>query len=570
MNDPAVSLQGISKQFPKQKSKAIDGITTDIPQGKIVGVVGPDGAGKTTLIRIIIGLLTPSKGTVRLFGAERSAEMLEYISYMPQQFALYEDLTVIQNLNLYAKLRGVSPHEQEEILDNLLTLSRLAPFKDRLAKNLSGGMKQKLSLISTLMQQPRLLILDEPTVGLDPVARREIWAMIQPFISKGLSVIWATCYLDEAEKFDELLLLNRGKLLLHSRPNLLKEQMIGRAFHIKNISTSLKQVLSKCMASPLIMDSTAQGGSVRILLKEKERCPPLSDLHAGEKAYYEAAVPRFEDVFIEKLGGVPNEISPLSAKMPRFPDDSKIMIQAQEVTKKFGNFTAANAISFSVRRGEIFGLLGPNGAGKSTTFRILCGLIKPTEGKAFVNGVPFEDAPGFARSNIGYVAQKFSLYSNISVKQNLNFFFGIYSTKPKNRKRMIDAMVSIFAFEPYINTIAEELPLGYKQRLALACALMHQPQVLFLDEATSGVDPVTRREFWNHINGMVEKGTTVLITTHYMDEAEYCDRIGFLNNGKLVAMGSPDELKAKVQSPSLPNPSIEDAFVLLCGGNGDD
>jgi ABC-2 type transport system ATP-binding protein len=269
------------------------------------------------------------------------------------------------------------------------------------------------------------------------------------------------------------------------------------------------------------------------------------------------------------LGGGPKEASPLAQKMSHFPNESNNVIDANALSKKFGNFVAVDNVSFSVKRGEIFGLLGPNGAGKSTTFRILCGLTEPDKGKASVNGVSLQEASDAVRGKIGYVAQKFSLYANLSVKQNLTFFSGIYPVKNTMRKAAIDMMIEIFAFKQFLNTPAGELPLGYKQRLALACALMHRPEVLFLDEATSGVDPVTRREFWNHINSLVQMGTTVMITTHYMDEAEYCDRIGFLSSGQLVALGSPDDLKRKVRSEALPNPTIEEAFVILSGGKID-
>ncbi len=326
--------------------------------------------------------------------------------------------------------------------------------------------------------------------------------------------------------------------------------------------------LTACL-NPAVLDSVVEGRAVRIVVKEGEKRPPLKDLDAGADAVYEKTSPRFEDAFIDMLGGGPKEVSPLSKRMTHFPEDGENIIKADGLTKRFGKFTATKGISFSVERGEIFGLLGPNGAGKSTTFRMLCGLVKPTEGTAYVEGVSLQDAPSRARSKIGYVAQKFSLYGNMTVSQNLNFFSGIYPVKEKNRKGAIGDMVSIFSFESYLNTPAGQLPLGYKQRLALACSLMHRPEVLFLDEATSGVDPVTRREFWNHINGLVDKGTTVMITTHYMDEAEYCDRIGFLSEGKLVAIGSPDELKESVRSDELLNPTIEDAFIILCGGEKD-
>ena len=270
--------------------------------------------------------------------------------------------------------------------------------------------------------------------------------------------------------------------------------------------------------------------------------------------------PRFEDAFIDILGGGPGGFSPFAELIPEFPKEDKPIVEAIELTKKFGDFTAVDKVSFSVKRGEIFGLLGPNGAGKSTTFKMLCGLLKQTEGRAQVAGFSLKEQSSIARSHIGYMAQKFSLYNDMTVLQNLRFFYGIY---PHNGNHMVEQMIKIFGLEPYLNSPAGELPLGFKQRLALTCSIMHRPEVLFLDEPTSGVDPITRREFWNHINAMVAKGMAIVITTHFMDEAEYCDRIGLINEGKLIMVGTPDELKDKVRSKELPNPTLQDAFIEL-------
>lgn len=569
MSEAIITLKNLAKQFPKAKTKALSTISVDIPEGKIVGIVGPDGAGKTTLIRLITGLLRPSEGSAVVCGLDpcQSAKTLHsLISYMPQQFGLYDDLTVCQNLELYARLRGIRKSEQKPIFEKLLNFSGLMPFQNRLAGNLSGGMKQKLGLISALLQKPRLLILDEPTVGVDPYARRELWKMVLALVEEGMTALWSTSYLDEAEKCDEVLLLNEGQLLFQGIPSDLTEKLTGRTFLINGIQGPKRKVLSHCLLNPAILDSVVQGMSVRVVLKKGEEKPNLLDLDAGEGAVYEEVPPRFEDAFIDILGGGPQDVSPLVKKMEHISKEEGEVIKAEGLTKKFGQFIATDHVDFTVKRGEIVGLLGPNGAGKTTTFRMLCGLVTPTSGQAFVEDVSLQDAPGEARSKIGYVAQKFSLYGNMTVKQNLDFFSGIYPVRDQSRREAVKKMIEIFSFDPYLSSAATSLPLGYKQRLALACSLMHRPDVLFLDEATSGVDPVTRREFWNHINGLVEMGTTVMITTHYMDEAEYCDRIGFLSRGKLVALGSPDELKKKVQSDQCANPTIEDAFIILCGG----
>jgi ABC-2 type transport system ATP-binding protein len=571
LNGSILSIQNLSKRFPGEKENALNSLSVDLPKEKIIGIIGPDGAGKTTLIRLIMGLLTPTEGTVDFEGLDvfsETAAAHKLMSYMPQQFGLYEDLTVRQNMELYASLRGVGKDERESIFDRLLKFSHLDSFQKRLAKKLSGGMRQKLSLISALLQKPKLLVLDEPTVGVDPVARRELWSMLQSLCSEGISILWSTCYLDEAEKCDSVLLLNDGDLFFYGEPDALTEKLHDRTFLIKSIETGKRELHWRCISNPSILDSVVQGADLRVVLKEGEKLPSASDLGAGGSVEFVGTAPRFEDAFIDKLGGGPEGISPVADAMPPFPEDREVLIKAEGLTKKFGRFTAAKDVSFAVERGEIFGLLGPNGAGKSTTFRMLCGLMSPTSGTALIKGTSIQEFPGKSRLILGYVAQKFSLYGKMTVKQNLNFFSGIYSVEKKQRKEIIENMIEIFSLESHLNSRSGELPLGFKQRLALACSIMHRPEILFLDEATSGVDPVTRREFWNHIHSLVGKGTTVMITTHYMDEAEYCDRIGFLSDGELVALGTPDELKRRVRSDDLDEPTIEDAFVILCGGGG--
>ena len=567
MSTPIVDISRISKRFDKQKQSALTDINVLIPKGKIVGLAGPDGAGKTTLIRLIAGLLLPTEGTITVAGYDtvRDSSAIHYLTgYMPQKFGLYEDLTVIQNLNLYADLRGVLGEERKETFERLLNFTSLKPFVNRLAGALSGGMKQKLGLACSLIQKPTLLLLDEPSVGVDPRSRRELWQMVQDLLQEDITVIWSTAYLDEAEKCDSVLLLNEGKLLYSGTPAGLTERIKGRVFTISNIQGSRRLLLTQILQQPQVIDGVIQGKDVRIVTKEKGGSLSfLSSLKGEEGIVIRPTVPRFEDAFIDILGGGPGGWSELAEKTPVVPPSDQSVIQAKGLVKRFGSFTAANDITFSIKSGEIFGLLGPNGAGKSTTFKMMCGLLKPTKGEAFVEGYNLQEAPSQARSHIGYMAQKFSLYGNLSVQQNLEFFSGIYNLRGGNRRRMIEEMIHIFALNPYLNESADNLPLGFKQRLALSCSLMHHPEVLFLDEPTSGVDPITRREFWNHINGLVEKGVTVMVTTHFMDEAEYCDRIGLVYRSKLITIGTPDELKEKVRTSANPFPTLEDAFIAL-------
>lgn len=567
MPEILVKIDNLSKSFDKGKTLALDSIHAEIPKGQMVGLAGPDGAGKTTLIRLIGGLLLPTKGQILVSGYDsiKNAEAIHnMIGYMPQKFGLYEDLTVQQNLNLYADLQGIFSEEKKAVFEKLLTFTNLTAFTKRLAGDLSGGMKQKLGLACTLIRKPALLLLDEPSVGVDPISRRELWKMVQELLPQGISVLWSTAYLDEAERCDSILLLNQGKLLYSGPPHQLTKRVEGRTFKISNISTGRRTVLANALRYDNLIDAVIQGSQVRIVSKEPTSNPVnLQTLNGGDRVQITAVTPRFEDAFIDLLGGGPGGFSLLAQKTPQVHAKNRIVIEARDLTKQFGSFIAADKISFNIERGQIFGFLGPNGAGKSTTFKMLCGLLKPTSGQALVNGLDLQKAPSQARAQIGYMAQKFSLYRDLSVVQNLNFFSGIYNLSGQQRQNAVNEMIEVFDFKNYLNESAETLPLGYKQRLALACALMHHPEVLFLDEPTSGVDPVTRREFWNHINGLVEKGVTVMVTTHFMDEAEYCDCIALIYRGKIITSGSPDALKLKGKTPQNTQPTLEDAFMQL-------
>ncbi len=558
MSNTIISISGLCKEFSPGIPPALNDINVSVPKGKIVGLVGPDGSGKTTLIRLIAGLLTPTKGKIEVLGFDsiKDAESLHVVtSYMPQRFGLYEDLTVGQNLNLYAELRDVLGDEKEATFERLLHFTGLKKFTGFLAKNLSGGMKQKLGLACALIKQPKLLLLDEPSVGVDPISRRELWKMVGDLIKDGITVLWSTAYLDEAERCDTVLLLNEGKLLYDGSSKALTDKMVGRSFEVTDIEGDKRELLFKLLKDERVMDGVIRGRDIRIVLKENVK-PPL-DMNL------KSTLPLFEDAFIDMLGGGPGGISKLADSAPHVTDEVEIPIFASGLTKKFGSFTAVDQIGIEVKKGEIFGLLGPNGSGKTTTFKMLCGLLTPTAGKASINNRDLQKAPSEARSRIGYMAQKFSLYGNLSVRQNLSFFAGIYNLTNSRKKAAIDEMIEIFNLETHLSGRTELLPLGFKQRLSLACANMHHPEVLFLDEPTSGVDPVTRREFWNHINGLVAKGVTIMVTTHFMEEAEYCDRIALIYQGKIINMNTPNVLKDQAKSSSNTNPTLEDAFVKM-------
>ena len=566
-SNSVISLINVEKRFVGLNNPAVESLTTEIHGGSVTGLVGPDGAGKTTLMRMLAGLLKPDSGQVRLMGLDPikdSIEVRSNLGYMPQKFGLYEDLTVQENLDLYADLRGVIGEERQQTYKQLLAFTSLAPFTARLAGKLSGGMKQKLGLACTLLGKPKVLLLDEPGVGVDPIARRELWQMVHTLADDGMLILWSTSYLDEAEQCKEVLLLNEGKLLYSGKPEQLTQKMAGRSFLLDVPPTQKRTILQNALVLPETTDGVIQGRYIRLILKpHASQENLLNALNMRDQTLIEAQ-PRFEDAFIDLLGGGPSHRSELAAIVPQIPPaPNETVIEARNLTKKFGDFAATDTVNFQVKRGEIFGLLGPNGAGKSTTFKMMCGLMKPTDGQALVLGMDLKTSSNKARQHLGYMAQKFSLYGNLKVGQNLKFFSGVYGLHHKQQATKMQEMINAFNFTPIISQITDSLPLGYKQRLALACSLMHEPDILFLDEPTSGVDPLTRREFWLHINGMVDKGVTVMVTTHFMDEAEYCDRIGLVYHGKIIAAGTPDELKKQVASTENPNPSMEDAFIEL-------
>jgi drug efflux transport system ATP-binding protein len=568
MSEDFVRIDGVSKTFGPA-TPALDQIAASIKGGEITGLVGPDGAGKTTLIRLMTGLLLPDAGTLSVLGFDTrrdAASIQAAIGYMPQRFGLYEDLSVQENLDLYADLRGLPKTERPTVFDELLTFTDLKRFTQRFAGKLSGGMKQKLGLACALLKKPRLLLLDEPGVGVDPISRRDLWKMVKDLTKEGIGVVWSTAYLDEAEACTKVLLLNQGKLLFTGAPSELTARVDGRVFKVTGIEGRRRPLLANLLDRPGVIDGVIQGEAIRLVTAEKTGRSALKD-DLAKSARIAAAPPRFEDAFVDMLGGGPGGHSKLAEATKSRDDANPHVIEARGLTKRFGDFTAAQDITFDIKRGEIFGLLGPNGAGKSTTFKMLCGLLKPSEGEGRVAGFDLRRDSAEARNRLGYMAQKFSLYGDLSVTQNLDFFAGVYGIKGQPKRDKIRLVTEIFDFAQHAGQSAKDLPLGLKQRLALACAVMHEPEALFLDEPTSGVDPITRREFWTHINGLVEKGVTILVTTHFMDEAEYCDRISLIYRGKSIALGSPDELKARVVSRDNPDPTMEDAFIALVQGS---
>jgi ABC-2 type transport system ATP-binding protein len=565
MTEPIVTIDQLIKRFVTDGPAAIGDLTAAFQRGQVTGLVGPDGAGKTTLMRLMAGLMVPTSGRITVSGFDTVREptdVHENIGYMPQRFGLYEDLSVIENLTLYADLRGVVGQARTQTLEKLLAFTDLARFQARLAGALSGGMKQKLGLACAMLKSPELLLLDEPSVGVDPISRRELWKMVYTLIENGVGVVWSTAYLDEAENCKDVIVLNEGRVLFQGDPKAMTASVAGRVFQVRGEIGDKRALLTQALRRPEIIDGVMQGAAVRLVVGEGRTMPTKADLGAPDTANVVDVPPRFEDAFVDLLGGQQKRTLGLETRLqPR--NDATPPVEAKGLTKSFGSFTAADHISFSIKSGEIFGLLGPNGAGKSTVFKMMCGLLRPTGGAALVDGIDLAKSPSEARARLGYMAQKFSLYGDLSVRQNLDFFAGAYGLSGLRRRAAIDRVTAAFDLAAHFSTNAGALPLGFKQRLALACAIMHEPPVLFLDEPTSGVDPLTRREFWSFINDMVARGITVMVTTHFMDEAEYCDRVALIYRGKSIAIGTPEQLQESVRSTELPHPTLEDAFIGL-------
>ncbi len=564
---PAIALNDLSKTFAgAQPVRALDKLNLQVRRGIVTGLIGPDGAGKTTLMRLAAGLLLPDEGDIRVLGhdmREASLAVQSHIGYMPQRFGLYEDLTVQENLDLYAALQGVPEEEQATRHRELMHMTGLAPFTARLAGRLSGGMKQKLGLACTLLSSPDLLLLDEPTVGVDPVSRRELWAIVYRLVKKqNLSVLLSTAYLDEAERCDDVILLHEGKLLGLQTPESFSAPMQGRVWEVR-AALGKRRLQQQLDLNPAVLDALIVGRKVRVVTREADT--PAETLAAGlPDAHIEAVSPRFEDAFIALLqDGIRRPTVIDTAPGTTAANQDGAVIQVQGLSRRFGDFVAVNNVSFDVKRGEIFGLLGANGAGKSTTFRMLCGLLPVSSGNVSVAGVDLRKAAARARARIGYMAQRFSLYGNLSVQENLDFFASAYGLSGKTKRGRITSALEDFELATYRETAAITLPLGFKQRLALAAALMHRPDILFLDEPTSGVDPLARREFWWHINALAGSGVTVLVTTHFMDEANYCDRLVIMADGEVLAEDTPENLREQFCAPGNAEASMEDAFIAL-------
>jgi ABC-2 type transport system ATP-binding protein len=569
----------------KDLVRALIDVSVEIHAGELTALVGPDGAGKTTLIRLLAGLLTADSGTLRVLGIDPAVDpqqIQDRIGYMPQKFGLYEDLTVQENLDLYADLHGVPAAERSLRYPQLMQMTDLGAFTRRLAGRLSGGMKQKLGLACTLVRSPELLLLDEPTVGVDPLSRRELWEIVHHLVNdQGLTVLVSTSYLDEAERGHRAVVLHHGKVLAQGPPAETTALARGRTFVGEPRGEGARRLQARLLDDAGIIDAVPDGGRVRWVIADQTAPAAAADPRRGHTGDNSLAVtraadsrggirglpvePRFEDGFMVLLRqtAAREAIRVIELARPPAGQQGEVVVEVHELVRRFGAFTAVDHVEFEVRRGEIFGLLGPNGAGKTTTFRMLCGLLTPTGGVLRIAGMDVSAAGAAARQRLGYVAQKFSLYGPLTVAENLEFFASAYGLRGRRRRERIDWAMEQFDLAGRAELASSDLPGGYKQRLAMSAALLHEPEILFLDEPTSGADPLARRAFWRRITALSEQGVTVIVTTHFMQEAEYCDRIAIMDAGRVLAQGKPAEIRRLARAAPGREPTIEDAFIAV-------
>ena len=635
-DESVVRAEGLTRRFTGPDGRprvALDRVSLSVTRGQLTALVGPDGAGKTTLMRMMAGLLAPDEGSLRVLGLDvtRDAQAVQdRISYMSQRFGLYEDLSVQENLDLYADLHGVPQAVRRERFARLMAMTDLARFTARPAGKLSGGMKQKLGLACTLVRSPELLLLDEPSVGVDPLSRRDLWEILLQLVrDEQLSVVVSTAYMDEAERCAHVHVMNAGQVLANGTPQALAQRAQGLTFVATPPGGMAARTLQARLldAASAVVDAVPRGGQVRFIRRpdvDEEALQPLL-----ENVVVHPRPAELEDAFMlmlrqhaEAVGGQSSSEEPPAAGVDRtlqgrrnseptapdgqrpsavtqqdltvavpplnegagasrrdasgvslqsavlpVTDHAEPVIVVRDLVRRFGDFTAVASTSFEVRRGEIFGLLGPNGAGKTTTFRMLCGLLPATSGSLQVAGANLRVAPARARARIGYVAQKFSLYATLTVRENLAFYGAAYGLHGRRLTERMDAMLQRFDLDP--EAASGLLPAGYRQRLAMAAGLIHAPDILFLDEPTSGIDPLARRAFWRTITALSAQGVTIVITTHFMEEAEYCDRIAIQDAGRMLALGTPREVRTQAGGAGS---DMNAAFIAIVergrGGGG--
>lgn len=543
----AIRISQLSKRYGTVE--AVRHVDLEIENGEIFGFIGPDGAGKTTTFQILAGVMEPTSGTVEVFGAA-AREARSQTGYLTQAFSLYPDLTVMENIRYIGDLRRVERREIEERGERYLEMFDMDRFRGRLAGKLSGGMKQKLSLVCALVPQPRVLLLDEPTTGVDPVSRREFWDALAHLAAEGLTILVATPYLDEAERCNRVALMYGGEIQQMGTPADVRGSLKARRLelHTGNLSQTEKALSGISGPDKTILDIQRFGDRLDLLVRQPDEAKVVVNEKLRQSGLPEGGLredePTLENTFVARLRGLGQTISstPFPGRHSHQDLRGQIAIDAKHLTKRFGEFTAVKGVDLQIRYGEIYGLLGANGAGKTTTIKMLCGLLDSTEGSMSLAGERDLRA-GRVRQRIGYMSQKFSLYDDLSIRDNLEFFAGVYGVPKREREEKSRWVLEFSGLEGKEKQITGSLPGGWKQRVAFGAAIMHEPGVLFLDEPTSGVDPLARRSFWSMINQLADAGTAILVTTHYLEESEQCNRLGLMVAGELVVEGNPTAVK---------------------------
>jgi len=571
-----ITMKGLAKTYGRGRKKvdAVRGLDLGIERGDIFGLVGPDGAGKTTTIQMLCGILTPSSGEATVAGVDvlrQPDDLGGKIGYMSEGFSLYGSLSVEENLDFFARLYDVPAEIAAERKEKLLGFARLSEARARRAEHLSGGMKKKLALACTLIYEPQVLFLDEPTTGVDPVSRQEFWKILYGFLAKGVTIFVTTPYMDEAERCSRVALMRDGQIVASETPSELKRLIQGVA--IEMVADPQPEAVAWLRQAPGIAQVQIFGERLHLLLRDDgnlaRMLPQTLEAIGVTVSDVRTAEPSLEDVFIAAVEEQrTSEAPPRPLNIPESSSASSgpggaLAIRVENLTRRFDSFTAVDRLTFEVPRGEIFGFLGPNGSGKTTTIRMLCGLLPPTEGEASVAGLDIVRQRKAIKPHIGYMSQKFSLYNDLTVGENIRFYADVYDLpedRLADRRRWVLQMAGLTGKE---HLLARDLSGGWKQRLALGCAILHQPEILFLDEPTSGVDPHSRREFWDLISELSSQGVTIFITTHYMDEAEHCHSLGLVYRGRLIASGSPADLRKNMRLGHLIEVPVRDPLAAL-------
>jgi ABC-2 type transport system ATP-binding protein len=552
----AIRIRNLVKRYGALE--AVRGIGFDVMEGEIFGVIGPDGAGKTSTFQILAGVMEATAGTAEVFDVP-ARQARSHTGYLTQNFSLYPDLTVDENIRYIGDLRRVPPADIAARGHRYLQMFDMDRFASRLAGKLSGGMKQKLALVCALVPEPRILLLDEPTTGVDPVSRREFWDTLAHLAAGGLTILLATPYLDEAERCHRVALMHQGEIHEIGTPVELRERLGARRMELRTSNLARAEEVLSPLAGPgqEIMDVQRFGDRLDLLVPHPDTARAVVErsLNAAGLAIQETLIdaPTLENTFVARLRAMGQEIhdEPFPGRQGHVDRAGQVAIGASALTKQFGTFTAVHEVNLEVQYGEIYGLLGANGAGKTTTIKMLCGLLEPTSGGVRLAGRTGQLRSSEVRQRIGYMSQKFSLYNDLSIEENLEFFAGVYGVPSGEREEKKRWVLAFSGLEGRADQLTGSLPQGWKQRVAFGAAIMHEPRVLFLDEPTSGVDPLARRAFWKMINRLADSGTAILVTTHYLEEAEQCNRLGLMVAGELVAEGTPTAIKSAQEGQLL-------------------